>query len=863
MTRSVTTVFAEEPGLFSGIIESIAGPTATAETREIAWQRHGAWCHGLFYDEAIFSPDNDIDIPLLQVYQKLRCYWNDKHEKERDGEREPLKYRTATVGDLHKTIHTWLRNFDESDALRLIAGGPGSGKSSFAKAFAAELFQEKRHKVLFIQLQKLQTTTGTTLRKTIGRHLKSRYGYKLPNKCEGFPENPLNWHGNDTRPLFMIFDGLDELTTNKDRESDLAKKFVSNLKLLLNELNSAGQPASAIILGRDLAMNAALEDGDLGLDNLIHVAPIRKMTRNDLHLDQNPSDDKIYEGFNPVIDPNKLMEKDTRKSYWKQWCLAKGIPESEPPAAIHDERMSELNVEPLLLHLLIISDFCGNKWVDAIENRNLMYENIFNKIFKRNKDKDLDAYRKLEKKHFFELMEVFGLVAFRGNGRTGDHKEFECLRKLYTNPKTEKDIYSMLDGANLKNVALMVHSRREIEGAGFEFLHKSFGEYLAARALLGAADRLQYFWNNDENNKDELKLALHWVNLVGAGELSNSILSFLHDECRQRTSDQIGITIKALTAIFNRTLEHGFPVQKSDYLLNPTYRDLEHWQKCAEKAMLAMLTSLWLARKSNDKTNKTPLIALRQFESSRSAASRMINRLFSSTESRLGIKQPLSGIDFKNSNLVGAFIHSADLRGANLSGTNLSRADLIGADLNGADLNRADLTMSEINGANLSNANLNQANLKWASLGVAKLIKANLIEANLCFAKLMQTDFSEANLTRANLAMANLSGANLYMVNLSDANLCRAELSGAKLEFVDLTKCRTEGMSVRSVNFTNAKLTQKQVNEFFGIKSGIGKTLLPDCLSYPDHWYDGENVTDLVASYEYEPAWLTWLIPQE
>ena len=525
LARSVTVVFQRQSVLFSGLIESITGPTAEPEIREIAWQRHGAWCRSLFCEAPIFSPDSDFDIPLSHVYQRLRCYWNTKYEKEREGEREPLEYRTATVGDFHETIDTWLGSLDKRDAIRLIAGGPGSGKSSFARAFAAELIGRQTHRVLFVQLQGLQAA-GTTLREVIGRHLKDNHRLKPPNKCEGFRENPLDWHGEDTRPLLMLFDGLDELTTNKDRESNETGKFVSNLKHLLNELNREEPSAAAIVLGRDLAMNAALKDGDLQLDNLIHVAPIRKMSQDDLQLGKNPPDEKIAEGFDPVIDPDELMEKDTRKAYWNQWCRVQGTPQSEPPPAIQDERMSELNVEPLLLHLLIILDFCGDRWSEAADNRNLVYQNIFEKVFKHNEDKQLDAYKKLKEKHFFELMEVFGLAAFRGNGRTGNHKEFKCLRKRYANRKTEKDIYSMLDGADLKNVALMVHSRQEIDGAGFEFVHKSFGEYLAARALLGAADRLQRFWHSDENDEDELQLALRWVNFVGTGELSSPVLRF-------------------------------------------------------------------------------------------------------------------------------------------------------------------------------------------------------------------------------------------------------------------------------------------------------------------------------------------------
>ena len=892
LARSVTVVFQSQSDLFSGLIKSITGPTAEPEMREIAWQRHGAWCRSLFCEFPIFSPDNDIDIPLSHVYLKLRCYWNDKHEKECDGDGEPLQYRTATVGDLHETINTWLSKLERDNTIRLIAGGPGSGKSSFAKAFATELLNKDTHRVLFVQLQRFQAV-GSTLWEVIGLHLERKYHLRTPQKCEGFPGNPLEWHGQDSRPLLMIFDGLDELTTNKGRENDETKKFVNNLKYVLNDLNS-GEPekpsAAAIVLGRDVAMNASLNDGGLSLDNLIHVAPIREMTRDDLQLNNNPPDAKIGKGFDPVIDPRKLIEEDTRKSYWDQWCRAQGIPQSEPPQAIYDKRMSDLNVEPLLLHLLIISDFCGDRWEEAANNRNLVYRNIFGKVFKRNKDKGLDAYKNLDEKCFFELMEVFGLAAFRGNGRTGDHKEFKHLRKRYANHKSERDIYSKLDGAKLENVALMVHSRQEIAGAGFEFVHKSFGEYLAARALLGAAERLQRLWHNDEIDEDEFKLAERWVNLVGTGEMYIPVLRFLRDECHLWDAFLIEKTIKALTAIFDRTLRDGFPVQKAVGLSNTTtYRQMEHRQRCAEKAMLATITFLWSAWNKNKGNDETPLITLRQLETSRGAASKMIERVFSPTdrvffptdpvffptdpvfsptEYEVGIGPTLSGLSLKGNDLNGIRIPHATLNGSDLSGADLNGADLRGADLRGAnleeaDLGRADLDMADLSMANLSRTNLISADLSGTQMFSASLILANMLEAILIEAYLIGANLRGADLRGADLYGANLDGANLNGANLDGADLRMANLSGADLGSTDLTNCKCEGMSVWSVDLTrNVKLTQEQIDTFFGVKSGLGKTILPEHLSYPDHWYSAESVPEedrQTVFYEYMNSWKEWM----
>ena len=919
LARSVTAVFERQSEIFKGMVDAVQGATSVSESRDVAWERHSAWVRGLFHEAPIFSPDSDIDIPLSSVYQKLRCYWNTEHEKEQPDDRDPLKYRTATVAELHDSVDAWIEQPSPQDALRLIAGGPGSGKSSFAKAYSAERINKNTHRVLFIQLQNL--TMFGTLKESIGRHLVGRHGYKWPNKTEGFPENPLDWHGEDTRPILLVFDGLDELTTNTDRENDLTTKFVSNLKHVLNDLNAAGHPAAAIVLGRDLAMDSAREDGDLSLDALLHVAPIRAMVRDDLRLERSPSDEIISDEFDPVVDDHNLMERDTRIAYWKKWCKVQGIPDQDPSPAITDERMSELNVEPLLLHLLIISDFCGDRWEEAAKNRNLVYRDILQKVFRRNRDRELDAYRRLNEEHFFELMEVFGLAAFRGNGRTGDHEEFKVLRKRYANPKAERTLYSELDGASLKNVALMVHSRQDIDGAGFEFVHKSFGEYLAARALLGSAERLQKLWNSEENDEGERQLALRWVDLIGGGEISKPVLQFLRDECKLRGRETNAKAIETLSALFDWSLENGFPVQESIDLRNLGFRALEHRQKCAEAAMLVTVTSLWAARDASDASKQAELLPIKTFAQSHQTASAMIDRLFRPGEMNSSIPAVLSGLILARSNLYMCRISGADLNGANMRGADLRKADLMEAHLSEADLSgaylveahlrkanlkksvlgganlvQADLRQGDFSGADLSDAHLMQAdlrgvNLREADLSGADLRKADLHEADLSEANLTGADLSGAYLMRANLTQADLSGvhlveADLRMVDLSRANLTRAylmqadlrraDLSGANLTGADLSKtdlsganltgaqlsdCRMDFASLRSVDCTRIfNLSQQQVNAAFGVKSGVGLTILPFHLSCPDHWYiaedkDKDSREDVDS---YLQAWRAW-----
>ena len=812
--RSVTAVFQRQTTVFGDFVTALAAPTTQPEIRDFAWKRHGAWIRSMFREEPIFSPKNDIDIPLSHVYQRLRCIWNEEHVTESADEHNTETYRTATVARLHESVSDWLHSSPNDDAIRLIAGGPGSGKSSFAKAFSSELVQSDTHRVLFLRLQHIRMSG--TLRESIGRYLKNIHGRQPPQHCEGFPANPLDWHGEDHKPLLIVCDGLDELTANIDRESDLTRQFVSNLKNIIRDLNVAGQAARAIVLGRDLSIDAALKEADIPLECLLHVAPIRPIEMNDLRLKDNQRVEISDENSSLVSDPDDLMQIDSRVEYWKRWRGLQAIDSPDVPQAITDPRMSDLNVEPLLLHLLIISDYCERAWEEAKENRNLVYKNILSIVFERNKRKQLDAYKSLEEKHFFELMEVFGLAAFRNNGRTGDHEEFARLRKLYASRKNEKKIYESLDGASLKNVALMVHSRPDIEGAGFEFVHKSFGEYLAARALIGIGLRFNRQWHSDEFEGTEQTLALNWVDMIGTGKMSKAVLRFLRDESRLQKAETANQVVHSLSTIFDWTLVHGFPANTATGLKEATYREVEHRQRSAETCFLCTLTSLWAGLPRGK-----DLLPVQVFKKMPHAALDMIGRLFHKTELVPSFNAQLLGFDLSHSNLFFTSISNADFTNVRLDG--------------------ALLMSSRLEGARLFGASLRAALLDGATLVGARLVAARLDGAVLDGARLDEARLDGATLDRARLRATNLNGA---------------RLDGATFESTDLRGCHMDGTSLRSVDFTEAiNLTQSQVDASFGVKQGFGKTLLPDDLTYPDHWHIAEEAEtdslELIAAYDF------------
>ncbi len=242
---------------------------------------HGIWVNGLFHSEPIFSPEEDELRPLAAVYHRQRCFWHvneegDPKAQPRFGDMaEERTRRTAHIADLHTTLHAWLTVPARRDSIRLVAGGPGSGKSSASRAFAAEVLRSGTHRLIYIQLQHMSLTGD--LYEGIGHYLKRRHNAQKPEGSAGFPENPLDWMENDTAPLLLIFDGLDELSHDDTTARDLARRFIASVVRLLTTLNTINAPMPERWFWVDDARSptASEEAPACAQETLLHVAPLQ------------------------------------------------------------------------------------------------------------------------------------------------------------------------------------------------------------------------------------------------------------------------------------------------------------------------------------------------------------------------------------------------------------------------------------------------------------------------------------------------------------------------------------------------------------------------------------------------------------
>lgn len=791
-------VVSDDPDYYNPLEAALTSLGGIGARRDADWSRHHHWISTQFTDTIVFSPDENEKTPVESVYLRLRCFWNEADETTLENSRQPTEYLKAHVSDIHSTAMDWVLNGDKADAIRIVTGGPGSGKSSFARSFAYEVMQNGKYRVAFVRLQYARLT-GSLL-DDIAKYF-STYDSKVTGKGNaGLPRSPIELRKEDNTPLLFIFDGLDELTTNDDASKKFATDFILSLSQALLPLNSDGSRICALVLGRNIACEAAMKAANIPLKKMLNVAQIAPMSRTTCRLSEHNIDES-----DDCFDPHSLMQIDQREEYWRKWAVAKGLPAGDVPQPVTDDRMEKLNVEPLLLHLLVISKYCGPDWELAAENRNLVYMDILQKIYQRNKSKSHDITADLEEGEYFLLLECLGLAAWRGNGRTGDDSIFKTIRKLHINREKK---YKDMRSSQLASVALNLHTRGAGQdgGEGYEFIHKSFGEYLAARGLVSHALRMAKKLEDSEP-EDHLR---SWVELIGPAELTPEIVRFIFDEAKRLGEGEITVADKKLFNDFFFVLAgEGPPVHQ-------VFPELS-WKECEARARCALSTAMALTSAIS-----TSLVNVAQSDTERAEARFElpaskellgIRNIFERTgiTSEKPIQLAMRGLNLNSNRVWSVNLSRAQLCGSSfvsssfirciLINTNFSHCDMRAVDFTLADAPDANFSHSDLRGATFVNARLEHAIFEGSDL--SQLPKHHGLNLRKRLGPNGSTVFSGANLESASFSLTNCDHVNFSRVNLSGAvfykvPLFEAEFTKALLhecQFIDCDLSEVKGLS--------------------------------------------------------------------
>jgi uncharacterized protein YjbI with pentapeptide repeats len=723
---------------YARITATVQTPFTEASEREHGWRLYNSWLQ-----KQIQEPMLSEAFGLKDVYVPLRGYYRRKVEGGEGGEDDfGVKARSGehpqivrVVVDLEDYLRQWLQTANKNDAIRIISGDPGSGKSSFAKIFAAHHAATASFPVLFVPLH--QFNPAGDLIKAVEEFV--RYD-------EYLKDNPLDPDDENLR-LLVIFDGLDELSQQGKLAKEVAQEFVREVQGKISNFNYRKTRLQVLITGRAVAVQECFKEPQ----QILHVLPYFV-----------PEADRKKERSEPYLDADKRLAHDQRNDWWQKYGVVTQQPYTAMPAELDLGNLTEITAQPLLNYLVALSYGQGKLTLSAATNLNTVYADLLNAVYERGyegENRRHTAIGDLSKDHFIRVLEEIALAAWHGDGRTTTVEEIERHCK---NSGLQRLLEIFEEGAKAgvtRLLAAFYFRQSGVKGSErtFEFTHKSFGEYLTACRIVRAMERIQKQLDRRQEDMeegwDERAALLHWAEVCGPTRMDTYLLSFLRAEVALKPVASVQHWQQTFANLISTMLRQGMPMEKVEPPLK--FQRANQWAINAEEALLAALNTCTQITQSRSGINWP----------SRDAFGAWLKRLQGQrvSDENVVALESLSHLNVDQSILFFQDLYAASLEGANLHGANLHGANLHGANLHGANLHGANL-----HGANLEEANLERAILQKADLQGANLERANLERANL----------EEANLERAILQKADLQGANLERADLSEAVLSEANLRG-------------------------------------------------------------------------------------
>jgi hypothetical protein len=675
--------------------EALDTPFTRAGEREQGWLRYHAWLQKQV-DERMF----DEAFSLQQVYIPLRAYYERRAKREAtDTERsvgrdEQKKERIVVM--LEDELDAWLRKSDKDDAIRVISGGPGSGKSSFVKMFAARHAARGAVPVLFVPLYHFELTGD--LVEAVGEFVRPD-PYLIDN-----PLDPKR--GED--PLLIIFDGLDELAMQGRVASELVAWFVDEVGRKVSHFNQRKARLLVLMSGRTLVVQERETD----------------FRRTGQVLELLPyfvaKEERETGGFRQpyqYIDEQNLLEVDQRDHWWERYGKASGLGYTAMPEELKRNNLVDITSQPLLNYLVALSYTRGRLDFTKENNLNTVYYDLLHSVYERAwaKGQPHPSVKGLEFGEFVRVLEEIGLATWHGDGRTTTEEEIQRRCRQGLRPIYEKFQEGVEKGAQegvekgakagiTRLLTAFYFSRVKggtQSGRTFEFTHKTFGEYLAARRIVRALelmhDELERSKTGFDRGWNETEALEHWAELCGPAAIDRYLLEFLRNEVAQHETDTVASWQQMLCDLISFMLRHGMPMHA---LGLSSYQEMTVHALNAEEALLAALSSCALATSKVSQIDWPNHQAFGAWYSRLNGWPRVIGSF---------ARLCLNHLNLSQQHLAFVDLSSTDLSGAYLIGANLSRAYLSEAELSGAELSGAELSGAELSGANLSRAYLSGA----------------------------------------------------------------------------------------------------------------------------------------------------------
>ena len=302
------------------------------------------------------------------------------------------------VVDLKSHLRAWLDRADQDDAIRVVCGGPGSGKTSFAKMFAAELAETSDYGVLYIPLHEFDFAGDF-------RTALPRY---VVDDARILVHDPLG--DEDRRHLVVFFDGLDELAMEGKAGQEAASEFCDQLDRQIDRINRDGCRLKIILGGREVVIQAN-ERVFKRPGQVLHVLPYFVQSRKNRQRYDLP----CREDFD---DPAGLLSRDDRDRWWRNYGELTGHGYTGFPPALRQGAPDEISAQPLFNYLLALSFERQKLPFGEGFNQNRLYRDLLEAVWERRWGKrQIPEIDRLEFAEFEGILKEISLAAWHAGAR--------------------------------------------------------------------------------------------------------------------------------------------------------------------------------------------------------------------------------------------------------------------------------------------------------------------------------------------------------------------------------------------------------------------------------------------------------------
>jgi hypothetical protein len=688
VTLALHNEWASNPSYYELIEKRLKTPFSSAVKSELNWSLYRSTLQSV-PDEHVF----DETFSLRQIYIHPRAYFREKQREDTlaSASNEPGVHEssyTNIVVDLDATVRSWLTASDPGFTSLVLSGGPGSGKSSYAKVLASSLASAGLS-VLFVPLHQLDVDRGVA--SAISAYL---------TESRVFAEPPLNDLDRLGR-VILILDGLDELQMQGKAAQEAAQGVIEDLLRYLDRVNSSSVRILAIITGREMAVQAT-EGFFRSPGQVLHLLPYC------IEQKPRPNADQPIEPPIKYSDPETLLEEDQRDIWWRKYGELTGRGYTHVPEELRVGELGDVTSQPLLNYLVALTFGRGGLALTANTNINLVYRDLLEAVHERSWAPSIHpAVRSIPYEDFVRLLEEVALSVWHGAGRATTLREVEehCEKGKV---KALLPAFEAGASAGVSNLLLAFYfrqkGRRKDGEKTFEFTHKTFAEYLTAlraiRTVKQISSQLEAHMRDSDTGWDEDESLARWTAIFGPSGIDHYLRSFVRREIAARHQDDVRAWLHMLVRLMDYGLAAGWPMSRFGQL---GFGEQQRWQKNAEAALLICLNAC--ARVLEERCNISwPLPTsfgdmLKRLQGQRSGGN---NQPVQTSLSHLNLdKQIMHMSDFYFADLRNCSFRNSQMEFCNLVFTNLSNCDLRGANIAG----------SLIDGTNLQGARLSRNKL--------------------------------------------------------------------------------------------------------------------------------------------------------